>query len=68
MRWNGLPPHWWFNGPQRRARPAGDLFRDPNVAGAHVATFRRLIRIGPVGLYVMRYRPGSAPERGERIP
>lgn len=56
---NSLPAHWWLSGPQRRARNASDLLRDPNLAGAHVATFRRLLRIGPFGLYVMRYRPGN---------
>jgi hypothetical protein len=29
---------------------------------------RRLIRIGPVGIYAMRYRPGMAEEAKEWIP
>jgi hypothetical protein len=52
-----LPSHWWFGliGP---ARDVTALFRRPNVFGGHVATLRRLLRIGPFAFYVVRYRPG----------
>jgi hypothetical protein len=63
------PSHWAFNGPQRHARPAADLFRFTDVAGGHAESLRRLIRLGPWGVYVIRYAPGrvEVPEP-ERIP
>lgn len=43
-------PHW---------RIAGPLLRYTRVRGAHVATVRRLLRIGPWSLSLMRCRPGN---------
>lgn len=65
---NWYPAHWAFRGPQRRPADASRLLRDANVGGGHVSTLRRLIRIGPVGIYAMRYRPGMAEEAKEWIP
>lgn len=53
-----LPPHWTFRGPGC-ARDAAPLLRHRDVQGGHVDTIRRLLRIGPWGLTVMRYRPGQ---------
>lgn len=52
-------PHWRIAGPSS-ARPAADLLRYTRVRGAHVATVRRLLRIGPWSLCLMRYRRGRA--------
>jgi hypothetical protein len=63
------PPHWHLSGPQRRARPAAELFRWVDVAGGHAKSLRRLVRLGPYGFYVVRYAPGSADiPQPERIP
>lgn len=63
------PSHWALSGVQRHARPAREVFRQVNVAGGHAKTLRRLVRVGPVGFYVIRYAPGrvDVPEP-ERIP
>lgn len=53
--------HWWMSGPGR-ARPAADIFRWTEVAGGHAHTLRRIIRIGPFGFYVIRYRPHATKE------
>lgn len=50
--------HWWFAG-MSPARDASLLIRRRDVAGAHVETFRRLVRIGPFGIYLFRYKPGT---------
>lgn len=50
--------HWWFSGVSP-SRDAGELIRRRNVAGAHIATFRRLVRFGPFGIYLFRYKPGE---------
>ncbi|WP_431895830.1 hypothetical protein [Micromonospora haikouensis] len=55
-----IPPHWWFAGPSK-PRPASDLFRETHVPGAHASTYRRLIRIGPWSISLLRYRPGDDP-------
>lgn len=61
-------PHWAFKGFQRRARADVSLIlRDPDMGYAHVGSLRRVVRVGPWGLYLMRYRPGplpSAPSEG----
>lgn len=46
------------------------LLRVLNVRGGHVATFRRLLRIGPYSVIVLRYQPGHVdePDLKERIP
>lgn len=63
------PPHWHLAGPQRRSRPARDVFRRVDVAGGHAKSLRRLVRLGPYGFYVVRYAPGSAEvSQPERIP
>lgn len=55
-----IPNHWAFRGPQiRQVRPAHEVVRQPNVAGAHLSSFRRLVRIGPWAIYFGRYRPGT---------
>lgn len=53
--------HWGLKGPTK-ARDAGLLFKVRNVAGGHVATFRRIIRIGPFSIMVIRYQPGHIEE------
>jgi hypothetical protein len=65
-----IPSHWWLSG-VGKARPADEIFRFTRVAGGRAATFRRLFRIGPFGLGVIRYRPdedikdsGSSPAGG----
>lgn len=52
------PPHWWIGGPWRHARPASEVLRFTDVAGGHAKSFRRIVRLGPIGLYVIRYAPG----------
>lgn len=52
-------------------RPTTELFRTVNTGtGRRLATFRRLLAIGPWTIYLGRYRPGTidtdAPK--ERIP
>ena len=66
-RW--APSHWWISGPSRRATPAAQLYRRIDVQGGHVYTVRRLLRFGPWGVHLLRYRRGSgdAPPV-ERIP
>lgn len=51
-------PHWSWNGPACRATSTAEMFRWRDVYGGHAATIRRLLRLGPFGLYVIRYRPG----------
>lgn len=55
-----LPPHWWISGPSK-PRAASELFRHTHVAGGHASTYRRLLRIGPWSIGVIRYRPGDDP-------
>lgn len=55
-----LPPHWWIAGPSKPI-PASRLLRRTHVAGGHASTYRRLIRIGPWSIAVIRYRPGDDP-------
>lgn len=62
-----IPWHWAFRGPGKPV-PAGRLFRTVDVRGGHAATLRRLLRVGPFGLYVLRYRPGLVDQREEREP
>lgn len=52
------PQHWWLSGPARRATDAARLLRVRDARGGHVATIRRLLRVGPWGVYVWRYAPG----------
>ena len=68
--WSRLaPPHWAIRGPQHHARPAAEVFRWTEVAGGHAKSLRRLIRLGPFGLYVVRYAPGESKVREpERTP
>lgn len=56
-----IPWHWALRGPGR-AVPASHLFRVVNVRGGHADTLRRLIRFGPFGFYVVRYRAGHVDE------
>ena len=56
--WRWAPAHWWVSGPGR-ARQASRLYRVLNVRGGHASTVRRLLRVGPWGLHLIRYRPGS---------
>lgn len=64
-----IPAHWAASG-LGKAHPADRLLRVRNVRGGHAATLRRLLRIGPFGLYVIRYQPGHVEEVNltERIP
>jgi hypothetical protein len=55
-------PHWSLAGPHKVSRPEL-LLRHRNVGGpAHVAVVRRLLRIGPWSIMVLRYRPGHLEE------
>jgi hypothetical protein len=63
-RWT--PPYWTLRGPQRHALNAADVYRHINVQGGHAATHRRLARLGPWGLYVVRYRPGHVEDHAYR--
>jgi len=54
-------PHWGLGGRSRR-RPARELLRWVDVPGAHASTIRRLFRIGPWSILVVRYRPGPDPK------
>lgn len=58
-----IPSHWALKKPGK-AIGALRFFRPHmvNVRGGHAATFRRLLRIGPFGFYVIRYRPGWVEE------
>ncbi len=56
-----VPWHWSLAGPTG-PRPASRLLRVLNVRGGHVATFRRLLRVGPYGVIILRYRPGHVDE------
>jgi hypothetical protein len=58
-----IPTHWAVLGPGK-ARPLDRLLR--NVRGGHAATLRRLLRIGPFGFYVIRYKPGHVEELAPR--
>lgn len=60
MKLPPLPPHWWINGPGE-PRAASELFRWTRVRGGHASTYRRLFRIGPWSVAVIRYRPGDDP-------
>lgn len=63
------PSHWALSGPQRRSRPGSEVFCRPNVAGGHAKSLRRLIRLGPWGVYVIRYATGHVDvPQPERIP
>jgi hypothetical protein len=62
-----IPWHWSIAGPTR-PRPAARLLRVLNVRAGHVATFRRLLRIGPYGVIVLRYRPGHVDEPDRKDP
>ena len=53
-----IPIHWRFK-LWSKAYDASELFDDVNVLGAHCSTDRRLLRIGPWGFHVIRYRPGN---------
>jgi hypothetical protein len=68
--WGRLAPsHWAVSGVQRHARPAIDVFRHVNVAGGHVKTLRKVVRVGPWSLLLIRYAPGNVEDREpERIP
>lgn len=57
-----IPWHWSLQGPGK-PQPCSRLFRVQNVRGGHAATIRRLIRIGSVGVYVVRYRSGHVDEQ-----
>lgn len=62
------PPHWWFSGPGK-LRPADEVFQQVNVAGGHAESLRKLARVGPWSLLLVRYAPGHVEERErERIP
>lgn len=53
-----LPPHWALAGPGK-ARDAEPLLRGrQDVQGGHVATLRRLLRIGPFQVSLLRIRRG----------
>ncbi len=46
--------HWWL-GLVSKARPASEVLRSTTIAGGEAKTFRRLMRLGPWGIYVIRY-------------
>lgn len=63
------PSHWAISGPQRHARSAVEVLRVVNVAGGHAKTLRKLLRLGPWSVWVIRYAPDHVEEREpERIP
>jgi hypothetical protein len=63
-----IPPHWWLSGPSRH-NAAERILRVRNVGGGHVSGLYRVLRIGPFGIYLMRYRPGHVDEQWrERSP
>ncbi len=56
------PQHWSLGLPMRRSADVARLFRRRNARGRHIATFRRVIAVGPWTLYLARYRPGHVEE------
>jgi hypothetical protein len=57
-----IPRHWSFGLPQRHSRSASEVLQFTRVRGGHAATFRRLLRLGPWGVCVVRYRSGDGEE------
>lgn len=53
-----IPIHWRLRG-IHRVKAVDRLLRSRDVAGAHVFSVTRLLRIGPWSLMVFRYRPGQ---------
>jgi hypothetical protein len=58
--------HWRFAW-RGRPRPARELFRWVDVPGAHASTVRRLLRLGPWSILIVRYRPGPDPAATEEL-
>lgn len=58
--------HWWLAGPSRH-NAAERILRVRNIAGGHVAGFYRMVRIGPFGIYLMRYQPGHVDEDSREV-
>lgn len=55
------PTHWAVSGPGRKA-DLRRVFRNVNARGRHVASFRKLVSLGPWTLHLTRYRPGNVEE------
>lgn len=51
-----IKPWWWLSG-WGPARDAEDILVNVEVCGGRAITFRRMVRIGPFGFYVVRYGP-----------
>lgn len=60
------PPHWQVSGPSR-ARPAGEVFARTDYGDSQAASFRRWVRVGPWGVYVVRYAPAPDAEEGDGV-